>query len=392
MSTSPTTYDAIVVGARAAGASTAMLLARAGRRVLLLDQAHPGTDTLSTHALMRGGVLQLSRWGLLDDVVAAGTPPIRRTTFRYHDGDVTIPIKATSGVDALYAPRRTVLDPLLGAAATAAGVEARYGVMVTGVRRDRTGRVTGVDFLDKRRFPGSAEATIVIGADGRRSTIARLVDARFLRRATNGSAFVYGYWTGLDADGYEWAYRGGVSAGFIPTNDGATCVFAGSTPDAVGRGGRPVLEEIAGRASPAMAARLAAAGAPRVVRTFRGQPGHLRQAFGPGWALVGDASAWKDPVSAHGLTEAFRDAELLARAVVAAADRSAEADVFGAYQHDRDRLTTPLLLAADEIAAGRWSATRIVELLAALNTAMADEVAAITSWGDPPRRDVAPAA
>ena len=152
------------------------------------------------------------------------------------------------------------------------------------------------------------------------------------------------------------------------------------------------LEEIAGRASPEMAARLAAAGEPRGVRTFRGQPGHLRQAFGPGWALVGDASAWKDPVSAHGLTEAFRDAELLARAVIAAADRSAEADVFDAYQRDRDRLTTPLLLAADEIAAGRWSSTRIVELLAELNTAMADEVATMTSWDDPPHRHVAPAA
>ena len=106
-----TSYDVIVVGARAAGAATAMLLARDGLRVLLLDRSPLGADTLSTHALMRGGVLQLSRWGLLDQIVAAGTPPVKRTTFRYGHENVVITIKPSYGVDALYAPRRTLLDP-----------------------------------------------------------------------------------------------------------------------------------------------------------------------------------------------------------------------------------------------------------------------------------------
>ena len=74
--------DVVVVGARAAGAATAMLLARAGLSVLVVDRSRYGADTLSTHALMRGGVLQLQRWGLLERIVGAGTPPIRRTTFR----------------------------------------------------------------------------------------------------------------------------------------------------------------------------------------------------------------------------------------------------------------------------------------------------------------------
>ena len=106
-------HDVVVVGARAAGAATAMLLARSGLDVLVVDRSRYGADTLSTHALMRGGVIQLHRWGLLDEVVAAGTPAVRRTTFTYAGDEVTVTIKPSHGVDALYAPRRTVLDPIL---------------------------------------------------------------------------------------------------------------------------------------------------------------------------------------------------------------------------------------------------------------------------------------
>src|ERR687897_1284149 len=137
-------YDVVVVGARAAGAATAYLLARSGLHVLLVDRGRYGTDTLSTHALMRGGVLQLSRWGLLDEIIAAGTPPVRRTTFRYADAVVPITVKSSFGVDALYAPRRTVLDPVLVDAALAAGADVRFGVTVTGLQRDTDGSVIGV--------------------------------------------------------------------------------------------------------------------------------------------------------------------------------------------------------------------------------------------------------
>ena len=100
-----TAYDVVVVGGRVAGASTAMLLARAGARVALVDRAAYGSDTLSTHGLMRAGVLQLSRWGLLDDVVAAGTPPIRRTLFHYTDGRVG------TGVDPAECRSRRLVRP-----------------------------------------------------------------------------------------------------------------------------------------------------------------------------------------------------------------------------------------------------------------------------------------
>ena len=119
-SSATTRHDVVVVGARAAGAATAMLLARAGLDVLVVDRGRYGADTLSTHAILRGGVLQLHRWGLLDEIVAAGTPAIRRTTFHYATDQVSVTVKPSHGIDALYAPRRTVLDPILVDAATAA--------------------------------------------------------------------------------------------------------------------------------------------------------------------------------------------------------------------------------------------------------------------------------
>src|SRR5262245_43965232 len=137
-------YDVAIVGARAAGAATAYLLARHGLDVLVVDRARYGADTLSTHALMRGGVLQLSRWSLLDEIIAAGTPPVRLTTFRYANDVVPIKIKPYGGGDALYGRRRTVLDPILVDAAVAAGATVRFGVAVTDVERAADGAVTGL--------------------------------------------------------------------------------------------------------------------------------------------------------------------------------------------------------------------------------------------------------
>jgi 2-polyprenyl-6-methoxyphenol hydroxylase-like FAD-dependent oxidoreductase len=116
-------YDVIVAGARVAGAATAMLLARAGMRVLMVDPRPPSQDTLSTHALMRGSVQQLHRWGLLPEVLSAGTPPITSTIFDYGEARIEIPIKDRDGVRALCAPRRTTLDPILNRAARRAGVD-----------------------------------------------------------------------------------------------------------------------------------------------------------------------------------------------------------------------------------------------------------------------------
>jgi flavin-dependent dehydrogenase len=148
-------YDVIVVGSRAAGTATAMLLARQGLRTLLLDERPLGADTLSTHALMRGGVLQLARWGVLDEIIAAGTPPVRRTTFRHGGENIVISIKPSHGVDALYAPRRTLLDPLLAHAAEHAGVEVHHSTSVRDVIVHRD-RVVGVHAVTSTAGPSSS--------------------------------------------------------------------------------------------------------------------------------------------------------------------------------------------------------------------------------------------
>lgn len=374
--------DVVVVGARVAGAATALLLARAGLTVVLLERDRPGTDTLSTHALMRGGVLQLARWGLLERIIAAGTPAVRETTFHYSDGDVTVPIKPGAGVDALYAPRRTVLDPTLVAAAAAAGADVRFATSVVGLRSDHE-RVTGVEVRHRHGGGGPLRARLVVGADGRRSAVARLAGAPVTRVATATSAFTYTYVRGLEACGYEWAYRPGATGGFVPTNDGLTCVFAGARPERIGRGGPAVLRSVLAEASPAMAARFEDARPAAPVRTFTGQAGYLRRPWGPGWALVGDAGSWKDPISAHGLTDALRDAELLARAAVRAL-QDGDPAAYRDYEVVRDRLTLPLLHDSDEVAAMDWDDVRIVELLRSLNAAMNEELLVIAGFDREP--------
>jgi flavin-dependent dehydrogenase len=367
--------DVVIVGARAAGAATALLLARAGLRVLVVDRGRYGADTLSTHALMRGGVLQLSRWGLLDRVIAAGTPPVRRTTFHYAGTVVPIVVKPSPGVDALYAPRRTVLDPILVDAAVEAGAEVRYGVAVTGVERDRHGTVTGVTGRTRDRQPWHASARIVVGADGLRSTVAERVHAPVERLGVSTAVTTYGYWSGLTTDGYEWNFRPDAASGAIPTNDGQACVY-------VSRTGRTPFLRTLRESSPELADRLDKATPPRVLRTFAGRPGHIRRSWGPGWALVGDAGYFKDPLTAHGLTDALRDAELLARAIVAVvADGVDERDALAAYQRTRDALSAEFFALTDVIAGHRWTDEEIPVLLKRLSTAMADEVSELDRWG-----------
>src|SRR6187549_1187877 len=195
-------YDVVVVGARCAGAATAMLLARAGHRVLVVDRGRYGTDTLSTHALMRGAVLQLYRWDILPAVIEADTTPVRQATFFYGDESVSVPIAPRDGVDALYAPRRYVLDRLLVDAAGAAGADVVFGVRLKELQRAGNGRVIGVVLGDEAGHAHRVASAVVVGADGMRSTVARLVDARTYRAGQHATATVYGHWSGLDVAGY----------------------------------------------------------------------------------------------------------------------------------------------------------------------------------------------
>lgn len=391
-----TTYDAIVVGGRVAGASTAMLLARAGARVLLLERSAYGSDTLSTHGLMRAGVLQLSRWGLLDQVVAAGTPPVTRTVFHYpRSSPVRISIRTSQDVPALFAPRRQVLDRILVDAAADAGVEVRHGVFVTEVLTDARGRVIGVRGIDYARGGFTAYAHTTIGADGIRSTVAAAVGAPVEQATQAGAAVLYGYFEGLRTEGYEWAYGTAASAGLIPTNDDLTCVFVGTTPArlrfARRNGADEAFAELFGRAAPRLTDRLASATRVGRLRGWSGQVGHLRRSHGPGWALVGDAGYFRDPITSHGMTDALRDAELLTDALLASwSGDQPEAIALAGYQTRRDVLSKQLFEVSGRIAGYEWGADEIQQLMREVSSAMSDEIELLQSRPARPVRPVGP--
>jgi len=346
-------YDVVIAGARCAGASTAMLLARQGMRVLVVDPTSHGSDTLSTHALMRGGVLQLHRWGVLDAIRAAGTPAIRKTTFHYGGDPIEVSIKELDGVDALYAPRRTVLDAILCDAALAAGAEVVHGHSVVDLLGDPDVRVRGVKITGADKSVIDVAADLVIGADGMRSRVARILQAEPDYTVAHTTASIYGYWKDLGWEGSHWLYNIDGAVGSIPTNDRDTCVFASLRPARFEKersGGldavyRAVLSEV----SPELARSVDQSQLSGKLRAFAGTPGFLRRSAGPGWALVGDAGYFKDPITAHGITDALRDAELLARAVAEGGDGA-----LAGYQETRNDLVKGLLDVTARIASFEW--------------------------------------
>jgi flavin-dependent dehydrogenase len=367
-------YDVLVVGARCAGAATAMLMARRGLRVMVIDRAGYGSDTTSTHALMRGGVLQLHRWGLLPRLRELATPPVRSTTFHYGTEAITVAIRPQQGVDALYAPRRTLLDSMLADAAAEAGAEMRHGHCLAAlIRRNRGERVTGAVVVDPQGKPRHVEAALVVGADGIGSRVAQLVEAPVQRQARAATAIVYGHWSGLSAEGYHWHYEPGASIGVIPTNAGRHCVFAAMPPGRFHAEFRADAsagyQDLLRRLAPALAAEVSAGRLESRLWAFGGRRGFFRQAYGPGWALVGDAGYFKDPLTAHGITDALRDAELLAEAAAACSETA-----MARYAETRDALSLPLFEATDAIAAFGWDLEALKAHHQKLNQAMKQEV------------------
>jgi 2-polyprenyl-6-methoxyphenol hydroxylase-like FAD-dependent oxidoreductase len=371
--------DAVIVGARGAGAATALLLARAGARVLLVDRGVYGADTLSTHALMRGAILQLHRWGVLPEIIAAGTPPVHATTFSYRELDVTVPIEPRFDVEALYAPRRALLDRTLVDAAAHSGAEVRHGVRIEDVIVDERGRVRGVTAIaDGARL--RIDADMVIGADGLHSTIAKRVGAAPVIEGRHSTGVLYTYWEDCPVDAYYWRFQTGVSIGAIPTNGGATCVFA-SVPAARLRSeihgdASSAYRRLVREASTEFDARLHAARQAEPVRGFGGQVGFIKRSSGDGWALVGDAGYFKDPLTAHGITDALRDAELLARAIVKGTT-TALAD----YETARLDLSRRLFEITDEIASFGWTDADLQSLHREFSREMSREVRALAALG-----------
>jgi flavin-dependent dehydrogenase len=374
-------YDVIVIGARCAGAATAFLLARSGAKVLLIDRQQYGSDTMSTHALMRSAVLQLNRWGLIPRIAAGGTPAIRSTTFHYGDEAVKVDIKPEHGVDSLLAPRRTVLDPLLVDAAREAGAVVRHGVALSELQFTSNGRVIGVSLRDGSGACMTVRSDTVIGADGRQSTVAQLVNAEVSVEGSNASGIVFGYFADLHGEGLHWHFAKNAAAGVIPTNSGH-CVFAAvpasqfvSTFRGNAMGG--VLQVLASN-SPELRANVEGAALVGGLRSFGGAKSYLRHCHGAGWALVGDAGYFKDPLTAHGITDALRDAQLLSQGIVEGGDRGLES-----YQHERDALSLPLMRTTDAIASFSWDFDEVKQHHSDLSAAMRMEANHIASSCQP---------
>ena len=357
-------------------------------RVLVLDRGRYGSDTLSTHALMRGAVLQLHRWGILDRVIASGASPVRSATFHYGQDSLVVPVKPRDGVNALYAPRRTVLDRLLIDAAIESGAHVMFGAYVTDLVRASSSRVTGVVIGDATS-PRTVSANLVVGADGWRSTVGDIVGARRYRVGQYGAGVAYARWAGANVEGYQWYFNPGATAGAIPTNDGETVVFAGASAsdfhDAARQGVAVAFDRLLAKAAPDLASQVNTARRVSSFYSFPGEAGFFRESVGPGWLLVGDAGYFRDPGTAHGITDALRDAEIAAGAILQGRE-SAHAE----YQRRRDEIASRMFDISDELASFRWSLDRAGLLHEELAREMSHEVAVLSqspAWVQPASRE-----
>jgi flavin-dependent dehydrogenase len=311
-------YDVIVIGARAAGSATAMLLARAGLDVLVADRARFPSDTLSTHQLQVPAVARLKRWGVLEKVIASGAPATRRVRF----DQPGIALEGTwprhEGVDALYSPRRTVLDKILVDAARGAGAEVREGFPVDEILFDR-GRV------------------MIVGADGRHSLLAKAVAPAAYDIRPALTCGYYTYWEGVEMHGGEMYGRPDRTIGAWPTNDGLTLTYVAAPIAEFPHARKDIEGHILSALDQAgdLGERVRAGRRAERLYGAADLASRFHVPYGLGWALVGDAGLTLDPVTGQGIGDAFCDAESLAQAIVAGRPLSS-------YQRARDKATKPM--------------------------------------------------
>jgi flavin-dependent dehydrogenase len=346
-------YDVIVVGARCAGSPTAMLLARAGHRVLLVDKDRFPSDKLSTHYIQPPGVQLLKEWGLLDAVIATNAPPITRFAV-YGAGDTLLFAPPMDAPGVAYCPRRHLLDKILVDAAVAAGAELREGFKVDEITMDGD-TVTGI----AGRFGGGEQvreqARWVVGAEGHHSIVADTVHAPKYREREALTGGYYSYWSGVPMDGAEIYISEGGGVLAFPTNDDTVCIAAGGPRERfadyrkdIERGFFEILE-----ASPKFAAKVRAGKREERWMGTADVPNFFRKPWGPGWALVGDAGYMKDPTTGFGIADAFRDAALLAHALDDALSGRRPAEVaLAEYQSKRDAIAGPIYEMTLQMAAG----------------------------------------
>jgi flavin-dependent dehydrogenase len=328
--------------------------------------------------------MQLHRWDVLPAIVQAATPAVRSTRFVYASDEVSVAIKPRQGVDALYAPRRALLDRILVDAASKSGAEFLFQSKANELMREANGRVRGLA-VETPQGSLLVHADLVIGADGLHSNVARWVGAPEILSGRHATAVLYSYWQGLPSVGYEWHYAAHASVGAIPTNDGVHCVFVSFPADQLaqlpGANATDKYEHLL-RGFASLAPLMSEAQRVETVRGFGGHRGFLKRSTGPGWALVGDAGYFKDPLTAHGITDALRDADLLVRAVIGANDGA-----FAEFETVRHELSQRLFEITDQVASFQWTESELQSLHRAFSTEMARETHVLASleptWRSP---------
>ena len=366
--------DVVIVGARCAGSATAIALASHGRRVVVLDKARFPSDTLSTHLLWPAGLAELQALGALDAVNALGAPPLPVAYAAGSGVEVRADYSPVDGIAHAMCVRRTGLDAALVDTARSAGAEVREHATVGELVEER-GRVAGVRYRDRYGDEHEVRAPLVVGADGRRSTIARLVDAvKPYRAAPSGRACYYGYWR----DGCsswrdvaaQWRDGGELGTAF-PCDDGLVLVLlqppvrrAAEFRGDVEREYRRTIDSM-----PGLAARLADCELTGPVRAATDIESYFRRSSGPGWALVGDAGHFKDPVTAQGIRDALRYGRLLGDAVHdRLADPLALHAALARWERDRERDCLEMYQWTNGLARGEPMSALEVELYRAATT------------------------
>jgi flavin-dependent dehydrogenase len=356
-------FDIVIVGARCAGSAAARLLAQSGLGVLVIDKATFPSETISTHGVGAVGIKLLEKWGLLDEVVASGVPWEDSVGVKF--GDVEAEREIPPGWYAPMCPRRGVLDQILVRAARAAGAEVRERSIFREVI-DQAGSVAGVRYSDDEGNTHEVCARLVIGADGASSRLARAVKAAQYNVRPSKVGFWFAYYSGIPIKRVELAWSHPRFAYVFPTNGDLACM-AGAQADTVfdtyAAGDDQALLDLFEAASPRLAAVLR--GGKRETRffRFRGHPGRFRVPYGPGWALVGDAGFFRDPITGQGITDAFTGAQLLADAIIEGFTKPAGMqDALARYQRDRDDLVADGYAATQQLATLEWTNEELMEL------------------------------
>ena len=375
-------YDVIVVGARCAGSPTAMLLAQKGYRVLMVDRATFPSDTVSTHVLHAPAIAALRRWGLADQMIATGCPAIDTYSIDFGPFTIAGTPRPAQGFSSAYAPRRTVLDKMLVDAAVAAGVEMREHFTVEDVIID-DGVVVGIRGHGDGGPSVVERARVVIGADGRNSRIAKAVEPQQYNDKPMLMWGYYTYFSDLPVAAFETTVRPNRGWAAAPTNDGLTMVVVG-WPAAEASQYKADVEANFMKTldlAPEFADRVRSA--TREERfTGGGVPNFFRKPFGPGWALVGDAGYTRDPITAQGITDAFRDAELCAAALDEAfVGTRTHAEAMSAYQQTRDAQVLPIFGFTTQLATLEPPPQEMQQLLGAVhgNRSAMDDFVSLTA-------------